>query len=57
MKKQARGGVPALIPFLVLVSVIFIGILIFAYLETKHLNPQMIEQGRAGGNACATQVA
>ena len=59
MKKQDRGGVPALIPFLVLVSVIFIGILIFAYLETKNLNPQMIDQERVrtGENACATKSA
>jgi hypothetical protein len=44
MKKQS---VPALIPVLVMVSAIFIGILIFAYIETKKANPQMIEVGRA----------
>ncbi len=39
--------VPVLIPFLALVSVIFIGILIFAYVETKKANPEMLdEQGR-----------
>lgn len=34
--------VPILIPFLALVSLIFIGILIFTYVETKKANPQMI---------------
>ena len=39
--------VPALIPFLAVVSAIFIGILIYAYVETKAANPQMLdEQGR-----------
>jgi hypothetical protein len=39
--------VPALIPFLAVISAIFIGILIFAYIETKKANPQMLdEQGR-----------
>ena len=39
--------VPVLIPFLCLISVIFIGILVFAYLETRKANPQMLdEQGR-----------
>ena len=42
MKKH----VPVLIPFLVFVSAIFIGILIFVYIETKKANPQMIEVGR-----------
>jgi len=32
--------VPALIPFLALVSALFIGILIFAYVETKRANPK-----------------
>ena len=41
MKKR----VPVLIPFLVFVSLLFIGILIFAYVETKRINPQMIEVG------------
>ncbi|HLK63249.1 MAG TPA: hypothetical protein VKU19_07400 [Bryobacteraceae bacterium] len=36
--------VPPLIPFLVLVSAIFIGILVFAYIETKHANPQMLDE-------------
>jgi hypothetical protein len=35
--------IPALIPVLVLISALFIGILIFAYVETKKANPQMIE--------------
>lgn len=37
--------VPALIPFLLFISAIFIGILIFAYIETKKANPQMIDVG------------
>jgi hypothetical protein len=45
MKKSHR--IPVLVPFLVLVSAIFIGILIFAYVETKKANPQMIEVGGA----------
>ena len=36
--------VPVLIPFLALVSAIFIGILIFAYVETKKANPQMLDE-------------
>lgn len=39
--------VPALIPVLALISALFIGILIFAYVETKKANPEMLdEQGR-----------
>ena len=39
--------VPTLIPFLVVVSAIFIGILIYVYFQTKKANPQMLdEQGR-----------
>ena len=34
--------VPILIPLLVLVSVLFIGILVFVYVETKKANPEMI---------------
>jgi hypothetical protein len=40
--------VPVLIPFLILVSMLFIGILIFAYVETKKANPVMIEVGQVG---------
>jgi hypothetical protein len=40
-----KQPVPVLIPFLVLVSALFIGILIFAYVETKKANPKMIEVG------------
>jgi len=40
-------GVPALIPFLIVISAIFIGILIWAYIETKKANPQMIQVGQA----------
>ena len=36
--------IPVLIPFLALVSAIFIGILIFAYVETKQANPQMLDE-------------
>jgi hypothetical protein len=43
--------VPVLIPFLILVSLVFIGILIFAYVETKKANPQMINVGQASGPA------
>jgi hypothetical protein len=42
-----KQSVPVLIPFLILVSMLFIGILIFAYVETKKANPKMIEVGRA----------
>ena len=41
-----KKPIPALIPFLILVSAIFIGILIYAYVETKKANPQMIEVGQ-----------
>ncbi len=51
--KQSHS-VPVLIPFLVLVSALFIGILIFAYVETKKANPQMIE---TGGIAISTAAA
>jgi hypothetical protein len=36
--------VPVLIPFLALISAIFIGILIFAYVETKKANPEMLDE-------------
>jgi hypothetical protein len=38
--------VPVLIPFLILVSLVFIGILVFTYVETKKAHPQMIETGQ-----------
>ena len=41
---QARKGVPVLVPFLAVVSAIFIGILIWAYVETKKANPQMLDE-------------
>jgi hypothetical protein len=51
-----KQSVPVLIPFLILVSMLFIGILIFAYVETKKANPKMIEVGRlAGESACPTR--
>jgi len=36
--------VPVLIPFLLLVSAIFIGILIYTYVETRKANPQMLDE-------------
>jgi len=39
-----KKGVPPLIPFLAVVSMIFIGILIWAYVETKKANPQMLDE-------------
>jgi len=36
--------VPALIPVLALISALFIGILIFAYVETKKANPEMLDE-------------
>ena len=44
---KTKQSVPILIPFLILVSMLFIGILIFAYVETKKANPQMIQVGQA----------
>jgi hypothetical protein len=44
-----KQSVPVLIPFLILVSMLFIGILIFAYVETKKANPKMINQSRDRG--------
>ncbi len=35
---------PVLIPFLALVSTIFIGILIYAYFQTAKANPQMLDE-------------
>ena len=46
-------GVPALIPFLIAIFVLFIGILIWAYVETKKANPQMIQVGQAFRPAAA----
>jgi hypothetical protein len=43
-----KQSVPVLIPFLILISMLFIGILIFAYVETKKANPKMIEVGQVG---------
>ena len=36
--------VPALIPLLAVISALFIGILIFAYVETKKANPEMLDE-------------
>jgi hypothetical protein len=46
-----KQPMPVLIPFLILVSMLFIGILIFAYVETKKANPKMIEVGRTPWSA------
>ena len=45
---KQKQSVPVLVPFLILVSILFIGILIFAYVETKKANPKMIEVGSGG---------
>ena len=37
-------NVPALIPFLAAVCALFIGILIYAYVETKKAHPQMLDE-------------
>jgi hypothetical protein len=55
MKK--KQSVPVLIPFLILVSMLFIGILIFAYVETKKANPQMIQQSRDREGAVAPRLS
>ncbi len=39
--------VPVLIPFLAFVALLFIGILIFTWVETKKANPQMIRSSGA----------
>ncbi len=51
-----KKSTPALIPFLVFVFVLFIGILIFTYVETKKANPQMIEVGQARIHDCPLHV-
>jgi hypothetical protein len=37
--------IPVLIPVLILVSALFIGILVYTYVEAKRANPQMIRVG------------
>ena len=37
---------PVLIPFLVFVGALFIGILIFTYVQAKRANPEMIRVGQ-----------
>jgi len=54
MKSKQR--VPVLIPFLILVSMLFIGILIFAYVETKKANPKMIQVGAVGRTPRSARV-
>ena len=46
---KQKQSVPVLVPFLILVSMLFIGILIFAYVETKKANPKMIQVGQTIG--------
>ena len=41
---KQRHRIPALIPVLVGVSILFIGILIYAYVESKKANPQMLDE-------------
>jgi hypothetical protein len=44
--------VPAIIPFLVFVSAVFIGILIYVYVECKKANPQMTPVEQAFSLPC-----
>ena len=45
--------VPVLIPVLMFVVALFIGILVYTYVEAKKANPQMLdEKGRPVGAAC-----
>ena len=44
--REDRKGVAPLIPFLAVMFLLFIGILIFVYIQAKHINPQMIQVGR-----------
>jgi hypothetical protein len=37
--------IPVLIPFLVFVACLFLGLLVFTYVEAKRANPQMIHTG------------
>jgi len=39
--------IPILVPVLALITILFLSILVFAYVETKKANPQMIETSRA----------
>jgi hypothetical protein len=39
--------VPVLIPLLVMVGALFIGILIFVWIQAKQANPQMIQSASA----------
>jgi hypothetical protein len=42
--RPAAGRMPPLITFLALVSAIFIGILIYVWVEAKRANPQMLDE-------------
>jgi hypothetical protein len=46
--------IPPLIPFLVFVFVLFIGILLYTYVEAKRANPQMVPVGWNSGPAPLT---
>jgi hypothetical protein len=46
---KQKQSVPVLVPFLIVVSILFIGFLIFCYVETKKANPQMIQVGQTIG--------
>ena len=37
--------IPVLIPFLVFVACLFLGLLVFTYVEARRANPQMIHSG------------
>jgi hypothetical protein len=39
---MSKRPIPALIPVLIFISALFIGILVFTYVETRKANPQMI---------------
>jgi hypothetical protein len=49
--KPKPKGVPPLVAFLVMVSMLFIGILIYVYIEAKRANPQMIRVAQTSGAA------
>jgi hypothetical protein len=49
---KQKQSVPVLVPFLIVVSILFIGFLIFCYVETKKANPQMIQ---VGSGRCPTE--
>ena len=44
--------IPAVIPFLVLVSAFFVAVLIYVYVQCKKANPQMIPVAQAFSLPC-----